>query len=79
MEDVKMVVYIIILALYVKKNVMDAKKKAVDAFKTKTKTVKISGIEKDEAYFMQACSYIKVGKVKYYSAPGKIVLSRKIN
>ena len=57
----------------------DAKKAAVDAFKTKTKTVKISGIEKDEVYFMQACSYIKVGKVKYYSAPGKVVLSVKIN
>ncbi len=57
----------------------DAKTKAVDAFKTKTKTVRISGLDKNEAYFMQACSYIKVGKVKYYSAPGKIVLSVKIN
>ena len=57
----------------------DAKTKAVDAFKTKTKTVKINGLEKNEAYFMQACSYIKVGKVKYYSAPGKVVLSVKIN
>ena len=57
----------------------DAKTKAVDAFKTKTKSVRISGLDKDEAYFMQACSYIKVGKVKYYSAPGKVVLSVKIN
>ena len=57
----------------------DTKTKDVDAFKTDTKSVKITGLKKGEAYFIKALAYIKDGKTVYFSVPTKTILSQVLD
>ena len=57
----------------------DTKTKDIDAFKTDTKSVKIAGLKKGEAYFIKGLAYIKDGKTVYFSAPTKTILSQVLD